>query len=195
MKLEEIDIAISFLEKKKLLSVRASNACRRMGIYKLNQIIAHYISNNSFKCWGCGTKSEAEIMNLCKMYMENSDEVIENYKLFEEQAQRKLQNKKKTDVDIKDIPELKLINSFEATIIDRLVKYNISLYSTLSVRAYNGLMRIYKNRSLNEFIKTIYAPNFQFRDLSKIGDKTEIELNQYKAKLSRFVYTISNELN
>ncbi len=91
---ENIDITINYLEKRQLLSVRAANACRRIGLDKLNQVITHFLNYKSFKTQNCEAKTEAEIMTLSKNYLVNTDDLIEGYKSYETQELIKLNQKK-----------------------------------------------------------------------------------------------------
>jgi hypothetical protein len=175
MNADNKDISLEELADRDWLSVRAVNICEKFGLLTLTQILTFYQKNGSFmKLQNCGKKTEEELTELCEKHKEQ-----------------------KLEAEIKDKENIftliNELNPLKRSTLNRHIEY---LISNLTVRAQNGVKNISQSGSIKEILETIYEPEFHFKKLQNIGDKTVEELQTFKIQISNFLIllrTLQNE--
>lgn len=172
------DLKLDDLRIIESLSVRTYNICSDNGLESLQDIVAFYLKNHTFKkLRNCGTKSDAELKLICDKYADKLELL---------------------PVSIEKEPEL--INE-----ISRLRENNLKweylqdeanqLYGTLSVRSTNTVNSLLKSNSfdLNAFLEKAILTDCDFGSIRSSGEKTVKELNRFKNDIQKLIIELDSQ--
>ncbi|MDB5056435.1 MAG: hypothetical protein JWM44_4485 [Bacilli bacterium] len=184
MSLVDNDLSLEKLTYIEDLSVRSVNICLGADLDSLVKILEFFINNRTFSTLrNCGERSEKELINLCKKYMQGmpykENELVSSY------------NEKLSTCNQLDITTL---SPFQKSIVKRYFEY---LHSKASARARNGLARLSSSLKSYETIEEYFFSSFKFDSIPNIGAKTVEELEMMKYEIIDFIdqlKIIPNEL-
>lgn len=170
----ENDISLVELADIEEMSVRAVNICYNIGLDSLNKILQFYIQGGDFKnVRNCGQRTENELIFICKKY-------LNGYSFQKSSPELPFLDK---TVEI-----ISTFNPFKKAALNRHIDY---LLSKLNVRARNGIINLFgKKPTANELIVTIFSKDFNFHGIRNIGEKSSLELVQFKKNISEFTETL-----
>lgn len=166
----ENDISLVELADIEEMSVRAVNICYTVGLDSLSRILKFYMEGGDFKnIRNCGRRTENELIFICKKYLNGYA------------SQRSLPELPFLN---KTIEIITTFNPFKKAALNRHIDY---LLSKLNVRARNGIINLFgKKPTGNELIDTIFIKDLDFNEIRNIGEKSSLELFQFKKKISDF---------
>lgn len=154
------------------MSVRTYNVCRANGLESLQDIVAFYFKNHTFKeLRNCGTKTDAELKLICDKYSDKLELL---------------------PISIEKEPELK-------NEISRIRGNNLKweylrdkanqLYEVLTVRSKNTVNSLLKSNSfdLNAFLEKTILSTCDFGSVMSSGEKTVKELEKFKNDIQKLI--------
>lgn len=170
----ENDMSLAELANVEEMSVRAVNICYSLGLDTFSKILQFYQQGGDFKSVrNCGQRTENELLFICEKY------------LGRHAYQKPLPELPFID---KTIELINTFNPFKKAALNRHIDY---LLSTLNVRARNGIINLFgKKPTANELIATIFSKDFNFHGIRNIGEKSSLELVQFKKNISDFTKTL-----
>lgn len=159
----------------KLISIRAFNLCKYSGLSSLDKIVDFFKKHGSFvKIRTCGSKSNLELIKLCKNHM------LERIELQEISEGTELQTYSE-------------LNAYKKSILNKQIEY---ILTNISARCKTGIASISAIYNAKEIVETIFQYGFNFEKYRNIGKLTLPELIQVRENISRFIFflnSISNE--
>lgn len=147
------------------LSVRTYNVCRYSRLNTLKDILLFYQNNKTFKnIRNCGSKSETELLNICKKYL-NDGLDFRDYMLKNKEIKASFDNISQ--------------NNLTYEIFQKDV---LACYHSLSFKARNTLNKIVEddNFNVNNFVNRTIIVDFDFSKIWSCGAKTVKELNWFR---------------
>ncbi|MBU0487312.1 MAG: hypothetical protein KKA07_07585 [Bacteroidetes bacterium] len=161
------NIKLKELKLKEDISYRAIKVCKAADMISLFHILNFYYCNGVFMTLkGCGEKTEAELIKLCRKYKK----IIPDCNI-----QKNAEDNLEGFHSLSDRHKNLLFLHF---------KY---LTFNLSTRASNGIMRISGSGDINGIIGTILPETFNLFDIPNIGKETATELNDFIQNIIRYI--------
>jgi hypothetical protein len=168
----DLNMSLERLADMEDLSTRAVNICRNLGLTSLSQIIEFYSQSKSFKqIENCGSRTEKELIDICKKYQKTTQEQKTPSPILEES----------TDITIN-------ILANNISLADLIIKEN------LTARAINAC----QDAGLNSLLDIIgfYQKKKSFIFIRNCGSTTNNELTDLCKKYQNGVTQVNlNDLN
>ncbi len=166
----ENDIPLLELADIEKMSVRAVNICQTANLNSLRKILCFFQTQGTFKnIRNCGQRTENELIFICNKYLNGHtiQQSIPNLPFLN-----------------KTIEIISKFNPFKKAALNRHIDY---LLSKLNVRARNGIINLFgRVPTANKLLDTIFSKDFNFSRLRNIGEKSSLELVQFKKNISDF---------
>ena len=168
------DVSIKDLIYMENLSARTFKICLESELLNLSQIINFYLNQRTFSSLrSCGTKSNLELVKICKKYIEHilNDNILES-------------------IPEKDFSIVETINSLSLIQKITLNQHFEYLLSNLTTRSVNGLWSISTSHNHKEIFEKIFSDGFNFKSIKNLGNKSIIELEKFLHDLLSFINTL-----
>lgn len=167
------DLSLKEIAKRESMSVRAFNVCVDNGIEFFSQLLTIYRQSNSFVQFrNCGTKTEKELIEICKKYS--------SFNKHEEVP------RETNDVTIEIADRLSLFKK------NVLYRYLLNSFDNLAVRARNGLLSIVGGDITGQAIlNNVVLKKIDFLEAKNIGKTTLADLESFKSGSINFIDQLS----
>ena len=160
------------------LSVRTYNVCSDNGLNSIEDIVAYYYENHTFKkLRNCGTKSDSELKIICDKYSDRLN-VLPSLKDESAGLIEKVNRVRENDLKweyLQDESEL--------------------LYEVLSVRSKNSINTLLNSNSfdLDVFTEKAILVHCNFGSIRSAGEKTIKELNTFKTDIIKLMVELDSQ--
>lgn len=174
------DITLDVLYQNERISKRSIGVCRIANLNTLKEVIEYYYKHGTFiEIRNCGIKSDKELIEICKKYINNPFRVIETPQTIIDRSIEEIFNK---------------LNPFKRGLLNRYIQF---LINALNVRSKNVIINLFGySPNAKDLMEKIFAFEFDFNEIRNIGEKSEKELNDFKENILQFVErlkTIEND--
>lgn len=166
------------------LSQRSFNLCTDNNINTVKEMIEYFIKHKSFKnLRNCGTKSNNELIQLCKDFLE-----------FDEYKQLIICNaENEIQIEANEADNFNL-NRIQREIINTFIEVNINY---LSNRSRNAILLHFENniKIKNLIQQNLFSISFDTGKIKNVGSKCIPEINEFVSTVKDFVFEVSKTEN
>ena len=166
------DYNIDDLRSSKQISIRALNACIRLKLFKLSELVEFYETHQSFlKIMNVGSGTNKELIDLCKKINQSNLTLNDRYKQDTNLSNEEIKNVSAQTDTIKNGSEI------------LLGQYFLNLYNLLSVRARNVIKSTLNTVDFNTYKVKILDKGFDSLKFRNAGALTINEIKSFNIKL------------
>lgn len=162
------------------LSQRSFNLCTDNNINTVKEMIEYFIKHKSFEnLRNCGTKSNNELIQICKDFLE-----------FDEYKQLIICNaENEIQIEANEADNFNL-NRTQREIINTFIEVNINY---LSNRSRNAILEHFeKNIKIKNLIQNnLFSISFDISKIKNVGSKCIPEINEFVSNVKDFVFEVS----
>ena len=162
------------------LSQRSFNLCTYNNINSVKELIEYFLLHKTFKkLRNCGNKSNNELIEICKYYLE-----------FDEYKQLIICNaENQTQINSNENSDLNL-NRVQRETINDFIDVNINYLSKRSKNAI--LLHLENNIKIKNLIKNdIFSISFNASKIKNVGNRCIPEINEFVSTIKDFVFEVS----